>query len=367
MNAGARTSAATCTNTTVSPSGVAARLPVESTNASGTSNCADCARTALLMPIMAAAATMRPTGFMLCSMHRIGTGVDSGGHHCGPGTRLERLVRIARARIDSAAAFPKRLFLQSAQTIGDDRATETLQRQRLLRVDVDKRFDAGKHALRDQDLAAGGFAAKPGGEVGHRTDGAVVPAALESDSADRRISLRYTDAEAQLVAALGPVLRHAADAFAHRKRHPHCALGGVRNGQRIVEEDRHAVAGEVLERSLVLEHDVAGHAVILAEHAHHVLGLGDLGKRGEAAQIEEHHGDFAAMTLQRVVSAAVDDEFGELWRKEPPQASYALELADLFGDAPFERGVPLLDFGGKRLHGVVQPLDAKHRAHPCHQ
>jgi hypothetical protein len=55
------------------------------------------------------------------------------------------------------------------------------------------------------------------------------------------------------------------------------------------------------------------------------------------------------MALQRVIGAAVDDELRELRREKAPQAADALELADLLGDSPLQRSVPLLHFGGKRL------------------
>ena len=37
--------------------------------------------------------------------------------------------------------------------------------------------------------------------------------------------------------------------------------------------------------------------VVLAQHGHHLLGLGGLGERGEAAQVEEDDGDLAPVAL----------------------------------------------------------------------
>ena len=87
----------------------------------------------------------------------------------------------------------------------------------------------------------------------------------------------------------------AGDDVAHRDRHADGALGGVGHRDRIVEEDHHAVAGEALERALVGEDEPAHLRVVLAEHAHHLLGLGGLGEGGEAAQVDEDHGDLAAV------------------------------------------------------------------------
>src|SRR2546422_9889267 len=61
-----------------------------------------------------------------------------------------------------------------------------------------------QQALGDQDLARLGLAAETGGEVRDGADGAVVPAPLEADRADRRVALRDADAELELVAELAP-------------------------------------------------------------------------------------------------------------------------------------------------------------------
>ena len=68
---------------------------------------------------------------------------------------------------------------------------------------------------------------------------------------------------------------------------------------RVVEEDHHAVAGEVLERAAVLGDRVAHHAVVLAEEAEELLGLGLLGERGEAAEVAEGDRDLAPMAREQ--------------------------------------------------------------------
>src|SRR5215468_7395694 len=65
-------------------------------------------------------------------------------------------------------------------------------------------LDLRSHPLVDEDLAALGLAAETSGEVGHSADGAVVPAPLESDGANRGIALGDPHAEGQVVAALLP-------------------------------------------------------------------------------------------------------------------------------------------------------------------
>ena len=77
------------------------------------------------------------------------------------------------------------------------------------------------------------------------------------------------------------------------------------------------------------------------QHAHHLLGLGGLGERGEAAQVEEDDGDLAPVALERVLGAAGDDQLGELRREEALQPADLLELRDAVLDALLERAVQL--------------------------
>ena len=76
--------------------------------------------------------------------------------------------------------------------------------------------------------------------------------------------------------------------------------------------------------------------MVFAQHAHHFLGLGDLGECGEAAQVAEHDRDFAPVALSGSLAAAAEDRLGELRREEAAQLADALELGDLLGDALFE-------------------------------
>ena len=142
---------------------------------------------------------------------------------------------------------------------------------------------------------------------------------------------------------------------------------GSGTGTGIVEEDHHAVAGEALERALVLHDERAHLGVVFAEDAHDFLGLGGLRERGEAAEVEEHDRDLAPVGLERIVGAAGHDELGELGREEALEAAELLELADLLLDAALERPVPLGALLGEILHGVVEVLDPQHRLDPGHQ
>jgi hypothetical protein len=74
----------------------------------------------------------------------------------------------------------------------------------------------------------------------------------------------------------------------------------VRLEDRVVEEDVDAVAGEVLERPLELDDSAADRAVVLAQNAEQLLGLGRLGEGGEAAQVAEDGRDRPAVAGQEL-------------------------------------------------------------------
>ena len=71
-------------------------------------------------------------------------------------------------------------------------------------------------------------------------------------------------------------------------------------GNRVVEEDHHPVAGEVLERPAVVGDGLAHHAVVLAQQRHQLLRIRPLGKGREAAQVAERDGDLAPMSRQQL-------------------------------------------------------------------
>ena len=118
-------------------------------------------------------------------------------------------------------------------------------------------------------------------------------------------------------------------------------LGRPVDRDRIVEEHHDAVAREALERALVLEHDATHRRVVRVQHLHHLLGLGAVGERREAAQVDEHDADLAPVRRQQLLAAAGDDRLGDLRREEALQAAEPLELAELLAHALLERAVPL--------------------------
>ena len=83
--------------------------------------------------------------------------------------------------------------------------------------------------------------------------------------------------------------------------------------------------------------------MILAQHRHHLLGLGGLGEGGEAAQVAEHDGDVAAVAVEQLLAARGQHQLGDLRREEALQPRHALDLAELLGDALLEALVHLGD------------------------
>ena len=117
----------------------------------------------------------------------------------------------------------------------------------------------------------------------------------------------------------------------------------------------------------MLEDEAADRGVVFAEDGHHFLGIGGLGERGEAAQVEEDDGDLAPVALERIIGAAGDDQLGELGREEALEAADARQLVDAFRDALLERAIELGERAFLRTQLVVERLDAQQRAHPRQQ
>ena len=90
--------------------------------------------------------------------------------------------------------------------------------------------------------------------------------------------MRDADAEPELVTVLAPTDAEFGNSLAHLDRHAHRPLVRVRARQGIIEQDHHAVADETLDRALVFVDQRAEACVILAQHRHHLLGLGRLGE-----------------------------------------------------------------------------------------
>ena len=80
------------------------------------------------------------------------------------------------------------------------------------------------------------------------------------------------------------------------------ARGRVRDRHRIIEENHDTVAGELIERALILTDQRPQRAVVLVQEVEHLLGLGRLREGGVAAQIAEHD-DLSATTFKDLLVA----------------------------------------------------------------
>src|SRR6516162_4864462 len=150
--------------------------------------------------------------------------------------------------------------------------------------------------------------------------------ALVADAAQGRVSRSDADAEAELVAEPAPLADQSSDAFAHFDRHAYRALSRIGTGDRIVEDDQQAVAGEMLQRALEAVDLLAETAVVVLQHGDDVLGLGALGERGEAAQVAEHDRYIAAVAFQERVVAGRHHELGDLRRQKALEPVHAAKL-----------------------------------------
>src|SRR5437868_2646464 len=148
---------------------------------------------------------------------------------------------------------------------------EALELERADGIELEYAVERGHGLAVGEDLAGLRLGTEARGEVGDVADGGVVPAAFEADRAERGVALRDADARAELAAAaLVAVLADRQGGFLHGERGLHGVLGRLLERQGVVEEHHHRVAGEALDRALVLERDLAERAVEGAQELHHL-------------------------------------------------------------------------------------------------
>ena len=118
----------------------------------------------------------------------------------------------------------------------------------------------------------------------------------------------------------------------------------------------------MLEGPLEPEGEVAEGGVVLAQHAHHLLGLGGLREGGEAPQVAVDGGDLTAVALEERLLPALDDEPRDLRREEAPEPADPLDLAPP-GPPPWPRARRFQAASSRRLglDGVVVALDPDER------
>ena len=204
-----------------------------------------------------------------------------------------------------------------------DRALETLEGHLADRLHLDVVLDFRVETLCDQDLAGGRLVRKPRREVRNRADRRIVGAALEADLAAGRVAKGDASAEVEVITALPPPRRQLCHFRTERATESHGPQRGVRDLDRVVEEELDAVALEEADRRVEPPDQAADRFMELAEHPHQLLRLDRFDEDRPAAEICEEHRDLAAVAGQDRLVARQDDRVGELWREEslqPPRA-----------------------------------------------
>ena len=113
-----------------------------------------------------------------------------------------------RSEVNCPLTFEARPYLQVSRTwgqggdniVGGDGSANALEFKLPNRLDGYGVFDRHQNARANQNLTGLGFVAQPGCDIGHRPDGGIVEASFETDGAERGMSMRYADAEAEVVA-----------------------------------------------------------------------------------------------------------------------------------------------------------------------
>ena len=112
----------------------------------------------------------------------------------------------------------------------------------------------------------------------------------------------------------------------------------------------------------MFQDQLAHFGVEFAQNPHDFFGFGGFSKSREVTQIKKNHGDFAAMTYERIIRAASQDRLCKLRRKKSLQLGQFFKLAQLLIDTLFKLCVPLGQLRALRLYGVRERLDARY--HP---
>ena len=155
--------------------------------------------------------------------------------------------------------------------VSHHRAANTLQGKLadgLGRCDL---LDGLPNSRANEDLTGLGFIAKSRGDVGYCTDRRVIPAPLKSNGSKRCKAMGDADPEAEVMTEVAPFSNQPADCRPHIDRHQDGLQRWVLDGNRIIEDDHHAVASKSLKRAALLNDDLADGRMIVAQERHHVF------------------------------------------------------------------------------------------------
>src|SRR5262245_44579824 len=90
--------------------------------------------------------------------------------------------------------------------IGRHGATDALKGKIANCFDADRIFNRHQDTRTNQDLPGLGFVAKPRRDIGYRSDGGVIETSLKTNGAERRKSVRDTDAKTKFMSQPTPLL-----------------------------------------------------------------------------------------------------------------------------------------------------------------
>src|SRR5436190_1406031 len=114
----------------------------------------------------------------------------------------------------------------------------------------------------------------------------------------------------------------------------------VLNADRVVEEHHQTVAGEVLERALVVGDQPAERFVVVTEDVEELLWCSCLGEGCEASQIAEEAGDVRAVSGEELPAFVGCDQLRDLGGEEPRELrSLTLDRVEQAGISDCYRGL----------------------------
>src|SRR5580693_1555745 len=96
--------------------------------------------------------------------------------------------------------------------------------------------DCRVHFAIDKNASVACLCAEPSGKIDHRPDRGVVAAPLKAYWAERRISVRYSDAKPKRMAGGAPSDGKLLEPCSHRRGHSRSAQTWLLTGNRIIEQ-----------------------------------------------------------------------------------------------------------------------------------
>ena len=174
----------------------------------------------------------------------------------------------------------------------------------------------------DDDLPRPGEREESRREVRGVADGRVVHAEVRADGADHDEARVDAHPHAELDAVRSPhFIGQRAELPLDRERSAQGAMGVVLVRDRRAEQRHHAVAQELVDRSLVAVHFGQDDFEGPIHDAVDVLGVEALGHGREARHVGEHHGDALAFSLQGALGG--EDLLSEVLRRIRRGRSFA--------------------------------------------